>query len=120
MRSILRVASLVAVLSGPLLRESEGAEDLIRSLAELGCPPLCEEIDGGVGDEPGSGILNGQPSPPAADDSSITSPLTSVGQPGPLALAAPGSARSGLPVRPHPSGALDGQDRLARYQLLLC
>ena len=50
--------SLIAVLSGPLLRQAEGAGDLIRSLAELGCPPVLEEVDGGVGDDSGAMILS--------------------------------------------------------------
>jgi hypothetical protein len=53
--------SLIAALSGPLLRQAEGADDLIRSLAELGCPPLLEEADGGVGDDPGATILSKAP-----------------------------------------------------------
>jgi hypothetical protein len=40
--------SLVAAPSGPLLRQAEGADDLIRSLAELGCLPLLEAADGEV------------------------------------------------------------------------
>ena len=48
---ILSWICLVATLSGPLLREAEGAEDLARSLAELGHGPLIEEVDGGVGDD---------------------------------------------------------------------
>jgi hypothetical protein len=56
--------SLIAALSGPLLRQAEGAEDLIRSLAELGSPALLEEADGGVGDDSGATIL---PNAPGAD-----------------------------------------------------
>jgi hypothetical protein len=50
--------SLAATLSGPFLRQSEGAEDLVRSLGELGCPPLVEETDGGIGDDSGAAVLS--------------------------------------------------------------
>jgi hypothetical protein len=49
--------SLIAILSGPLLRAAEGADDLSRSLAELGRPPLFEEADGGVGDDQGDSVI---------------------------------------------------------------
>jgi hypothetical protein len=57
MRGILLTMSLFAALSGPLMRAAEGADDLARSLAELGCPPLLEETDGGVGDDSGTAVL---------------------------------------------------------------
>jgi hypothetical protein len=59
MPRILVWLGLLAALSGPLLRQAEGAEDLVRSLAELGCPPLVEETDGGVGDDAGAAVLRG-------------------------------------------------------------
>ena len=54
---ILAWICLVATVSGPFLREAEGAEDLVRSLAELGCALLVEEVDGGVGDDSGATII---------------------------------------------------------------
>jgi hypothetical protein len=62
---------LIAVFSGPLLRQAEGALDLTRSLAELGCPPLVEELDGGVGDDAGSTILSSRIGAPAGGHDSI-------------------------------------------------
>jgi hypothetical protein len=59
-RTLIRVLAwicLVATLSGPFLREAESAEDLARSLAELGSGPLVEEVDGGVGYDSGATIL---------------------------------------------------------------
>jgi hypothetical protein len=53
---ILLACSLFAALSGPLLREAEGANDLARLAEQLGSPPLVEEIDGGVGDDQGETI----------------------------------------------------------------
>jgi hypothetical protein len=55
---IFLLLSLVAVLSGPLLRAAEGADDLVRSLAELDRPPLMEDVDGGVGDDSGAAIYS--------------------------------------------------------------
>ena len=49
---------LLATLSGPFLREAEGADDLARSLAELGRGVLVEEVDGGIGDDSGATILS--------------------------------------------------------------
>jgi hypothetical protein len=54
---LLFILSLIAVLSGPLLRAAEGADDLSRSLAELGRPPLFEEADGGVGDDQADSVI---------------------------------------------------------------
>jgi hypothetical protein len=51
------ILALAATLSGPLLRAAEGADDLARSLGELGQPPLIEEVDGGVGDDSGAAVL---------------------------------------------------------------
>ena len=58
MTRILAWLCLVATLSGPFLREEEGAEDLARSLAELGRGTLVEEVDGGIGDDSGATILS--------------------------------------------------------------
>jgi hypothetical protein len=55
---LLLLMGLAAALSGPFLRQSEAAEDLVRSLGELGCPPLVEETDGGVGDDSGAAVLS--------------------------------------------------------------
>jgi hypothetical protein len=57
-RTVFILLSLIAALSGPFLRQAEGAEDLARSLAELGCAPLVEEVDGGVGDDAGLAITS--------------------------------------------------------------
>lgn len=54
---ILLLLSLIAILSGPLLRAAE-ADDLVRSLAELERPPLMEDVDGGVGDDSGAAIYS--------------------------------------------------------------
>jgi hypothetical protein len=120
LRVLLLAFSLIAVLAGPLLREAEAAEDLNRSLAELGCPPLCEEADGGVGDESGSTILTDRLAPPAGHDASIPAlvpaALDFVTRNPDLSLA----SRRARPDDWHPSGAVDGQDRLAWYQILLC
>lgn len=55
-RSLLLLC-LTATLAGPFLRAWEGADDLARSLAELGQPALMEEVDGGVGDDAGAAVL---------------------------------------------------------------
>jgi hypothetical protein len=53
----LLLCGLIAAVSGPLLRQAEGADDLARSLAELGDPPLVEGVDGGVGDDSGAAVV---------------------------------------------------------------
>jgi hypothetical protein len=70
--------SLIAALSGPLLRQAEGAADLARSLAELGCPALLEEADGGVGDDSGSTILSMDPGAPAGVNAAPAFPEATV------------------------------------------
>ena len=75
--------SLIAVLSGPLLRQAEGAGDLIRSLAELGCPPVLEEVDGGVGDDSGAMILS-----PAAGAHAVVSDPRACFEPAAVTLLA--------------------------------
>jgi hypothetical protein len=48
------VFGLALVLSGPLLRQAEAADDLIRSLHALRDPgQTLAEVDGGVGDDKG-------------------------------------------------------------------
>ena len=55
-RRALVLLSLLAALAGTPLRLAEAAEDLARSLAELGRGVNLEEIDGGVGDDSGAVI----------------------------------------------------------------
>jgi hypothetical protein len=64
MTRLLFLLSLTAVLSGPLLREAEGADHLSRSLAELRMQGQLETVDGGVGDDPGVVIAASKPSLP--------------------------------------------------------
>jgi hypothetical protein len=48
---------LIAALSGTPLRQAEAADDLARSLGELGQGDVIETIDGGVGDDKEASIL---------------------------------------------------------------
>jgi hypothetical protein len=102
--------SLIAVLSGPLLRAAEGADDLSRSLAELGRPPLFEEADGGIGDDQGDSIigtgLRFEPAPAGvlswdvwATTGCPQSPIVAPRPFVPDGLASQGNRRSSLPLR---------------------
>jgi hypothetical protein len=64
------ILGLAATLCGPILRAVEGADDLSRSLAELGQPPLMEEVDGGVGDDSGAAVLKDRGRLPLGPDRS--------------------------------------------------
>ena len=56
MRRLMFALSLIAILTATPLRLAEAAEDLARSLAELGNGVNLEEVDGGVGDDSGATI----------------------------------------------------------------
>jgi hypothetical protein len=49
--------TLLAALTGTPLRQAEAANDLVRLLANLGGGDDIEEVDGGVGDDPGVMVL---------------------------------------------------------------
>ncbi len=50
-RRLMLGISLIAVLSGSPARQAEAADDLARSVAELGGGSGVEPVDGGVGDD---------------------------------------------------------------------
>jgi hypothetical protein len=75
--------SLLAALAGTPLRQAEAADDLARSLAEVGCGDVLEEADGGVGDDAGDTIkADASPAPLLL--------ATADALPATFALAAPG------------------------------
>jgi hypothetical protein len=116
---ILLSLSLIAALSGPLLRQAEGADDLIRSLSELGCPPLLEEADGGVGDDSGATILS---KVPGSDAGVMDSPdlLPAVAVELPARFPSPPDADAlSLDSRQGPPRSEGTPARLARLQRFL-
>ena len=57
MYRILVALSLIAAIAGPFLARRRGPMTLRASLAELGQPPIMEDVDGGVGDDSGVAVL---------------------------------------------------------------
>lgn len=66
MRRCLYLLSLITILTATPLRLAEAAEDLARSLSELGHGVNLEEVDGGVGDDSGATIKSDSADSPNA------------------------------------------------------
>ena len=58
--------SLSAALAGTPLRQAEAAGDFARSVAEIGLTSVLDDVDGGVGDDPGDTLKADAPTVPSA------------------------------------------------------